>query len=92
MKKRIISVMAILALMFGPICIPQAPAQILIIDEEEEEDSERTNTEASELELPMVPELGITIDQYAPVGSGTIVIGLLAGAYLVGKKRKSEEN
>ena len=65
MKKRIISVMAILALMFGPICIPQAPAQILIMDE---------------------------VDQYAPVGSGTIVLGLLAGAYLVGKKRKCEEN
>ena len=60
MKKRIISMMAILALMFGPICIPQAPAQILLMDEEEEEENERTNTEASELELPAIPELGIT--------------------------------
>ena len=92
MKKRIISVMAILALMFGPVFIPQAPAQILFMDDEEEEESERTDVDEQGLELPMVPELGITIDQYAPVGSGTIVLGLLAGAYLVGKKRKSEEN
>ncbi len=92
MKKRIISVMAILALMFGLVFIPQAPAQILFMDDEEEEESERTDVDEQGLELPMVPELGITIDQYAPVGSGTIVLGLLAGAYLVGKKRKSEEN
>ena len=90
MKKRIISVMAILALMFGPICIPQAPAQILIMDEEEEEDSERTNTEASELELPMVPELGITIDQYAPLGGEILVLGCLGGAYLLGKRKRKE--
>lgn len=91
MKKRIISVMAILALMFGPICIPQAPAQILIMDEEEEEDSERTNTDESELELPMVPELGITIDQYAPLGGEILVLGCLGGAYLLGKRRKKDD-
>ncbi len=91
MKKRIISVMAILALMFGPICIPQAPAQILIMDEEEEEDSERTNTDESELELPMVPELGITIDQYAPLGGEILVLGCLGGAYLLGKRRKKDK-
>lgn len=90
MKKRIISVMAILALMFGPICIPQAPAQILIMDEEEEEDSERTNTDESELELPMVPELGITIDQYAPLGGEILVLGCLGGAYLLGKRKRKE--
>ena len=91
MKKRIISVMAILALMFGPICIPQAPAQILIMDEVEEEDSERTNTDESELELPMVPELGITIDQYAPLGGEILVLGCLGGAYLLGKRRKKDK-
>ena len=91
MKKRIISVMAILALMFGPVFIPQAPAQILIMDEVEEEDSERTNTDESELELPMVPELGITIDQYAPLGGEILVLGCLGGAYLLGKRRKKDK-
>ena len=91
MKKRIISAMAILALLFGPVSIPQAPAQILLMDMEEEEENDRLNAENSELELPNIPQLGITLDQYAPLGSGTIVFGLLAGAYLVGKRRKSEE-
>ena len=91
MKKRIISMMAILALMFGPICIPQAPAQILLMDEEEEEENERTNTEASELELPAIPELGITIDQYAPIGEGLVVLAALGGAYLLGKRRKEQQ-
>ena len=91
MKKRIISMMAILALMFGPICIPQAPAQILLMDEKEEEENERTNTEASELELPTVPELGITIDQYAPIGEGIMVLAALGGAYLLGKRRKEQQ-
>ncbi len=91
MKKRIISMMAILALMFGPICIPQAPAQILLMDEEEEEENERTNTEESELELPAIPELGITIDQYAPIGEGIVVLAALGGAYLLGKRRKEQQ-
>ena len=89
MKKRIISAMAILALLFGPVSIPQAPAQILLMDMEEEEENDRLNAENSELDLPNIPQLGITLDQYAPLGSGTIVFGLLAGAYLVGKRRKS---
>ena len=90
MKKRIISVMAILALMFGPICIPQAPAQILIMDEEEEEENDRTETGDDGLELPAIPELGITIDQYAPLGGGIVVLAALGGAYLIGKRRKEE--
>ena len=83
--------MAILALLFGPVSIHQVPAQILLMDMEEEEENDRLNAKDSELELPNIPQLGITLDQYAPLGSGTIVFGLLAGAYLVGKRRKSEE-
>ena len=91
MKKRIISVMAILALMFGPVFIPQAPAQILFMDDEEEEESERTDVDEQGLELPMVPELGITIDQYAPLGGEILVLGCLGGAYLLGKRRKKDD-
>ena len=90
MKKRIISVMAILALMFGPICIPQAPAQILIMDEEEEEENDRTGTGEDGVELPAIPELGITIDQYAPLGGGMVVMTALGALYLMGKKRKED--
>ena len=88
MKKRIISVMAVLALMFVPGVIQPAQAQILIMDEEEEEENERTNLEGDELELPAVPELGITIDQYAPLGGEILVLGCLGGAYLLGRRRK----
>ena len=91
MKKRIMSVMAILALMFAPVIQPQSHAQILIMDEEEEEESERTDVDEEGLELPMVPELGITIDQYAPLGGEILVLGCLGGAYLLGKRRKQEE-
>ena len=91
MKKRIMSVMAILALMFAPVIQPKSHAQILIMDEEEEEDSERTDVDEQGLELPMVPELGITIDQYAPLGGEILVLGCLGGAYLLGKRRKKEE-
>ena len=90
MKKRIISAMAILALLFGPVCIPQSPAQILLMDEEEEGWTYRPSSD--EMDLPIIPQLGITLDQYAPLGSGTIVIGLLGGAYLICKRRKDEEN
>ena len=91
MKKRIMSVMAILALMFAPVIQPQSHAQILIMDEEEEEESERTDVDEQGLELPAVPELGITIDQYAPLGGEILVLGCLGGAYLLGKRRKKEE-
>ena len=91
MKKKIISVMATLVLMFAPMFQPRMQAQILIMDEEEEEDSERTETEESELELPAVPELGITIDQYAPLGGEILVLGCRGGAYLLGKRKKKEQ-
>lgn len=92
MKKRVISVMAILALMFGPICSQSVKAQIVIMEEEEEvEESERAEVEGDELELPQTPEQGITIDRYAPLGSGMLILGCLGGAYLLGRRRKSED-
>ena len=91
MKKRIISAMAILALLFGPVSIPQAPAQILLMDLEEEEENDRLNAKNSELELPNIPQLGITLDQYAPLGEGIVMLGCLGGAYLLAKRRKKDE-
>ena len=65
-----------------------AKAQIFIADEEEYMNSNRNVK--NESELPFIPELGVTNDQYAPLGSGIAVLGLLGGAYLLGK-RKSEK-
>ena len=37
-----------------------------------------------------VPEQNVTHDQYVPVGEGMLLLAGLAGAYLVGKRRKEE--
>ena len=36
------------------------------------------------------PEQNVTPDQYAPVGGGVLLLAGLAGAYLVGKRKKEE--
>jgi hypothetical protein len=40
--------------------------------------------------LPSVPILDITYDQYAPLGGGVFMLGLLGGAYLLDKRKKDE--
>ena len=65
-----------------------AKAQIFIADEEEFANSSRNVRDESQ--LPFIPELGVTNDQYAPVGSGIALFGLLGGAYLIAKKRREE--
>ena len=65
-----------------------AKAQVFIADEEEYLNSNRNVK--NESELPFITELGVTNDQYAPVGSGIALLGLLGGAYLIAKKRREE--
>ena len=85
MRKSIVIVGAFLLLMA---VAPQAKAQIFITDEEEYNNSKRNAIE--EGQMPFIPELGVTNDQYAPVGSGIAVLGLLGGAYLLGKRKRNE--
>ena len=92
MKKRVISATAIVALMFGMIWAPEAQAQVFLDDESMNSPRARDN----DPNLPNVPGLGTTIDQYddislyTPLGSGVLALGLLGGAYLIGKKRKED--
>lgn len=80
MKKRIVSIVAILLMAVG-----MANAQIFMLDNDEEEP--RTNIEPSE--TPFIPDLGESHDQgYVPIGVGVLVLAGLAGAYLFIKKRK----
>ena len=41
----------------------------------------------------IIPQHGVEWDQanYTPVGEGVLLLGLLGGAYLLGKKRKQED-
>ena len=80
MKKRIVSIVAMLLMAVG-----MANAQIFMLDNDEEEP--RTNIEPSE--TPFIPDLGESHDQgYVPIGVGILVLAGLAGAYLFIKKRK----
>lgn len=80
MKKRIVSIVAILLMAVG-----MANAQIFMLDNDEEDS--RTNIEPSE--TPFIPDLGESHDQgYVPIGVGVLVLAGLAGAYLFIKKRK----
>lgn len=87
MKKRIIT--TTLLLMFASLSVKTAQAQIFIMSEEEYNSSLRGGTHPGN--LPIVPWMDVTLDQYAPVGSGWLLLGCLGGAYLLGKRRKREE-
>lgn len=82
MKKKIISFAAIIALLFGSMFMTQSKAQIFIMEDES------SRLRANESELPIIPWLGATHDQYAPLGGEVLVLGLLGGAYLLFKGKK----
>ena len=82
--KKAIMIVAVALLMVAN--LNEAKAQVFIADEEEFMNSNRNVRDESE--LPFIPELGVTNDQYAPMGSGIAVLGLLGGAYLLGKRKK----
>lgn len=80
MKKKIIAI-AIATLMAVP-----AMAQVFLDDED-------LNNRAGSSEVPgaIIPEQDVTYDQfqpYVPVGEGILLLAGLAGAYLVGKRKK----
>ena len=82
MKKALL----IAAALFMVASLNEAKAQVFIADEEEFMNSNRNVRDESE--LPFIPELGVTNDQYAPLGSGIAVLGLLGGAYLIGRRKE----
>lgn len=58
-------------------------AQVILTDAEESRG--RTVVEG---EVPFIPLLGVTYDQYAPLGGGTVLLCCFGAAYLMKKKRK----
>ena len=88
MKTRIIALMAVL--MMSLALVPEMKAQVFMLDYLEEQDCDRIGRPQIEgLDLPTTPQLGITLDQHAPVGSGIAVLAALGGAYLLGKRKKN---
>lgn len=62
-----------------------AKAQIFIMTDEEYSNGRTPSVGGG---LPIVPTQDVTTDQYAPLGGGTLLLGLLGGAYLLGQHRK----
>ena len=81
--KKLIMTIAIATMFVAP-----ATAQIFLDDED-------LNNRAGSSEVPgaIIPEQDVTYDQfqpYVPVGEGILLLAGLAGAYLVGKRKKEE--
>lgn len=84
MKKRIIAITAALMMFAAP-----AMAQIFI-DDVDEFNGNRAGTGTSEMNVYNPDAYGNGTDYYAPVGEGIVLLAGLAGAYLVGNRRKEE--
>lgn len=82
MKKRIITI-AILMLM----AVAPAMSQVFILDDNES-GNKRNSQDGFGV---MVPEQNVTYDQYVPAGEGIMLLAGLAGAYLLGKRKKEQE-
>ena len=81
-KRNKVLVIALLLLL----SVHPAKAQIFLDDES----IIQRSWVSEELQLPFVPVLGLTTDQYVPLGSGIMLLTGLGGAYLLGKRRKDE--
>ena len=90
MKKRVLSIISIAVLLIGPFTVQNANSQVFLT----QEDMERVDRDNPD--LPGIPHLAITTDQYqdqetySPIGGGLLVLSCLGGAYLLGKKKSNK--
>ena len=83
MKKLIIAITTILTLATAP-----AMAQVFLDDDDLNTRGDGVNDLGA-----IIPEQDVNYDQfqpYVPVGEGILLLAGLAGAYLVGKRKKEE--
>ena len=68
-----------------------APAKAQVFMDDEEMNANRSDRGGEGFGV-MVPQTGVEYDQwkYTPLGEGIVLLAGLAGAYLVGKRRKEE--
>lgn len=96
MKKRIISIMAVLALLCGPSMMQSVKAQniidgdrglkIKVPNKMGDGEDDFSNISLDELEGD------ISLENFAPLSGGILVLGCLGGAYLIGKRRKEQNS
>ena len=79
--KKLIMTIAIATMLAVP-----AMAQVFLDDESVNSDRLGSNGAS----FPYVPEQNVTYDQYSPIGGGVLLLAGLAGAYLIGKRRKED--
>ena len=81
MKKKIMTMAAALML------AASASAQVFVL---EENDNQRDGSETPDFNIDNPDGFGQGSDyyEYAPLGSGALLLAGLAGAYLIGKKKK----
>lgn len=84
MKKRILTIVALLFMAVVP-----AMSQVFMTDEESWE-NQRQAQGAPAISV-LVPKQDVEWDQFVPVGEGMVLLVGLAGAYLLGKRKKEQE-
>ena len=97
MKKRIISVIAVLARLCGP-AMMQTKAQNIFDGDEGLKKSlrgEKNSEGEGDLNGISLEDLeggDISLENFAPLSGGILVLGCLGGAYLIGKRRKEQNS
>lgn len=100
MKKKIISVMAVLAMLCGPTMMQIAEAQNIFDNNEELKIKLRgaagekgATGEAGNEAISLEDHDGdISLENFAPLSGGILVLGCLGGAYLLGKRKKEQNS
>lgn len=89
MKKRNIIISVLLAVLFATASFNSANAQVFIM---EDDDYNYRDPEPGGFVIhDITPEHDTTWD-YTPIGDGLWLLGGLAGAYLLGKRRKKDSD
>lgn len=95
MKKRniIISVLMVLAFVMTSVNPTKAQIGIFIMDDEEYANIRCNYEEVPDggFIIPFNPEHNDTHDYFTPLGNGCLLLGCLGGAYLLGKRRKKDD-
>ena len=97
MKKRIISVMAVLAMLLGPTMM-QTKAQNIFDGDEGLKKSLRGEKNSdgegalNGISLEDLEGGDISLENFAPLSGGILVLGCLGGAYLIGRRRKEQNS